>query len=89
MLTSPWACTPPLPWYLSRSAIVTSSPHGVQGPGRPSLYEGSWIQLLNVSGFAVCGIDSQSCGFSEVVSGLRNYFESFDDLVADVVQFRR
>jgi alpha-beta hydrolase superfamily lysophospholipase len=60
-----------------------------QGPGRPALYEGSWIQLLNASGFAVCGIDTQSCGFSEGVSGIRNYFESFDDLVADVVQFRR
>ncbi len=42
-----------------------------------------------MSGFAVCGIDSQSCGFSEGVSGLRNFFESFDDLVADVIQFRR
>ena len=61
----------------------------LQGAGKAVLYTGSWVERLNAAGFAVCGIDTQSCGFSEGCRGLRNYFESFDDLVNDVVQLRR
>lgn len=60
-----------------------------QGPGKPMQYEGSWVQQLNDAGISVCGFDMQGCGFSEGLKGLRSYFESFDDLIADVVQFRR
>lgn len=31
----------------------------------------------------------QGCGFSEGLRGLRSFFESFEDVIADAVQFRR
>lgn len=33
-----------------------------QGPGRLSVYEGSWVQQLNAAGFSVAGIDHQGAG---------------------------
>lgn len=41
------------------------------GDGKPSLYKGSWVESLNQRGFSVCGMDSQSCGRSEGLHGLR------------------
>lgn len=56
-------------------------------PGRPMRYANSWVQAWNRSGYAVCGIDNQSCGRSQGARGLRAYIESFDDLLNDVIDF--
>ncbi len=61
----------------------------MQGPGKPVQYSGSWIEKWNQAGISVAGFDMQSCGFSEGLKGLRNFFESFDDIIADAIQFRR
>ncbi|UKJ89473.2 hypothetical protein MACJ_002724 [Theileria orientalis] len=50
-------------------------------------YECSLIGALNEMGFDVYGMDMQSFGLSESVSGSRCYVESFDDLVDDLLQF--
>jgi len=60
-----------------------------QGVGKHHVYSGSWVEHLNSCGFSVCGIDIQSHGRSEGLHGLRFYFNSFDDLVDDVIQFQR
>lgn len=59
----------------------------IQGPGKAPRYEGSWTQALNEAGWSVCGIDNQSCGFSEGLYGLRCFMNSFDDYVEDIVHF--
>eukprot|EP00884_Botryococcus_braunii_P002740 jgi/Botrbrau1/12467/Bobra.0169s0014.1 len=56
-------------------------------PGEPPRYEGSWAETLNKAGWSVCGIDNQSCGFSEGLHGLRCYMDSFNDYVEDIVHF--
>lgn len=61
----------------------------VQGAAKPLVYKGSWIERLNNQGVSVAGFDMQGCGFSEGLRGLRSFFESFDDVIADAVQFRR
>ena len=61
----------------------------LQGPGKPKVYEGSWVQAFNHAGFSVCSIDQQGLGFSEGARQLRCYVESFDDYVRDVLQLRR
>jgi alpha-beta hydrolase superfamily lysophospholipase len=61
----------------------------VQGTAKPLLYLGSWIERLNSAGISVAGFDMQGCGFSEGLRGLRSFFESFEDVIADAVQFRR
>lgn len=53
------------------------------------MYEGSWVEGWNRHGYSVCGIDSQSHGFSEGLHGLRCYANSFDDFVVDVNAFAR
>ena len=60
-----------------------------QGAGKPLVYQGSWIERLNNAGVSVAGFDMQGCGFSEGLRGLRSFFESFEDVIADAVQFRR
>mmetsp|Transcript_28713 Transcript_28713/g.80827 ORF Transcript_28713/g.80827 Transcript_28713/m.80827 type:complete len:332 (-) Transcript_28713:169-1164(-) len=60
-----------------------------QGPRKPKVYKGSWVENWNKAGYSVCGIDTQGHGRSEGYCGLRWYFNSFDDLVDDVLQFRR
>jgi acylglycerol lipase len=60
-----------------------------QGAGKPLIYKGSWIERLNRAGVSVAGFDMQGCGFSEGLRGLRSFFESFEDVIADAVQFRR
>lgn len=60
-----------------------------QGPGKPLIYSNSWVERLNNEGISVAGFDQQGAGFSEGLRGLRSYFESFDDVIADAVQFRR
>eukprot|EP01063_Lacrimia_lanifica_P018666 TRINITY_DN25577_c0_g1_i1.p1 TRINITY_DN25577_c0_g1~~TRINITY_DN25577_c0_g1_i1.p1 ORF type:complete len:361 (+),score=126.15 TRINITY_DN25577_c0_g1_i1:97-1083(+) len=52
-------------------------------------YSGSWVERLNAEGYVVAGMDLQSYGLSEGAGGHRGYFTAFDDLVADMVQFRR
>eukprot|EP00963_Diacronema_lutheri_P008857 scaffold776_cov347-Pavlova_lutheri.AAC.55 len=53
----------------------------------PKPYDGSWIHRMNLAGYAVWGIDNQSCGRSEGVrSDARMYFERFEDLCSDVEQ---
>ena len=53
----------------------------------PKPYDGSWIHRMNLAGYAVWGIDNQSCGRSEgVQNGSRMYFDRFEDLCADVEQ---
>ena len=37
----------------------------------------------------MCGHDMQSCGFSEGLQNRRNFFKSFDDIIADAAQVRR
>jgi alpha-beta hydrolase superfamily lysophospholipase len=61
----------------------------LQGAGKPLIYKGSWIERLNSAGVSVAGFDMQGCGFSEGLRGLRSFFESFEDVIADAVQFRR
>ncbi|GMH39286.1 hypothetical protein BSKO_07184 [Bryopsis sp. KO-2023] len=56
-------------------------------PGERPVYEGSWVQAFNEQGFSVCGLDNQSCGRSEGLGGYRVYFDSFDDIVNDSVEF--
>lgn len=60
-----------------------------QGPGKPKVYENSWIQAFNQAGYSVCGIDQQGLGFSEGARQLRCYVEAFDDYIRDVIQLRR
>mmetsp|Transcript_36433 Transcript_36433/g.86536 ORF Transcript_36433/g.86536 Transcript_36433/m.86536 type:complete len:322 (-) Transcript_36433:283-1248(-) len=60
-----------------------------QGLGKPRIYKNSWVEKWNLNGYSVCGFDVQSHGRSEGARGLRWYFESFDDLVDDLLQFRR
>ncbi|KAK9820098.1 hypothetical protein WJX72_006113 [[Myrmecia] bisecta] len=60
-----------------------------KGPGTPVQYRDSWIEKMNSSGYSVCGIDLQSCGFSQGKYDLRCYIDSFDDHVQDVIQFAR
>lgn len=60
-----------------------------QGPGKPKVYSGSWIQAFNQAGFSVCSIDQQGLGFSEGARHLRCFVETFDDYVRDVLQLRR
>ncbi|UKK02484.2 hypothetical protein MACK_002577 [Theileria orientalis] len=50
-------------------------------------YECSLVGALNEMGFDVYGIDMQSFGLSESISGSRCYVDSFDDLVDDLLQF--
>jgi alpha-beta hydrolase superfamily lysophospholipase len=61
----------------------------MQGPAKPLVYKGSWIERLNKAGVSVAGFDMQGCGFSQGLRGLRSFFESFEDVIADAVQFRR
>lgn len=61
----------------------------VQGPGKPKVYQGSWVQAFNKAGYSVCGIDQQGLGFSEGARSLRCYVEAFDDYIRDVVELRR
>lgn len=44
---------------------------------------------MNQNGITVCGIDSQGCGRSEGLRGIRFYVENFDDYVRDCLQFSR
>ena len=57
------------------------------GVGKDRVYEGSWIQALNKIGYSCCGIDVQSMGRSAGFGGLRSYFESFEDVIADDFAF--
>ena len=45
------------------------------------------IEKLNEEGYSCCGIDVQSNGRSGGYKGLKNYFESFDDVIADDFAF--
>lgn len=54
----------------------------------PPTYEGSWVQVMNQAGFVFTGLDLQSYGLSEGVEGTPHYFDDFDELVEDVMQFR-
>ena len=58
-----------------------------RGVGVDRVYEGSWIQALNKIGYSCCGIDVQSMGRSAGFGGLRSYFESFEDVIADDFAF--
>lgn len=51
------------------------------------VYEGSFIEKLNLLGFNVYGLDHQSNGLSEGLNGKRNYFTNLEDIVEDVIQF--
>eukprot|EP00242_Pyramimonas_sp_CCMP2087_P006857 CAMPEP_0198218088 /NCGR_PEP_ID=MMETSP1445-20131203/67289_1 /TAXON_ID=36898 /ORGANISM="Pyramimonas sp., Strain CCMP2087" /LENGTH=316 /DNA_ID=CAMNT_0043894979 /DNA_START=174 /DNA_END=1121 /DNA_ORIENTATION=- len=55
-------------------------------PGNPKEYAGSWIERFNAAGYSVCGIDFQGCGRSEALNGLTSHFESFQDLLDDVIE---
>ena len=57
------------------------------GVGKERVYEGSWIQALNKIGYSCCGIDVQSKGRSGGFKGYKNYFESFEDVIADDFAF--
>lgn len=53
----------------------------------PKPYDGSWVHRMNQEGYAVWGIDNQSCGRSEgIKEGLKMFFHRFDDLCDDVEQ---
>ena len=58
-----------------------------RGVGQERVYAESWIEELNNQGYSCCGIDVQSKGRSEGYKGYKNYFESFDDVVADDLAF--
>ena len=58
-----------------------------RGVGVDRVYEGSWIQALNKIGYSCCGIDVQSKGRSGGFKGYKNYFESFEDVIADDFAF--
>jgi hypothetical protein len=73
----------------ARLMIEILHAHNLQGAGRPLVYSGSWIKRLNNAGISVAGFDMQGCGFSEGLRGLRSFFESFEDIIADALQFRR
>jgi len=51
-------------------------------------YENSWVERLNEEGFIVAGLDHQSYGLSEGARGLDHFYEEFEDLVKDAIQFR-
>ena len=61
----------------------------MQGPGKPQVYAGSWVERLNRAGISVAGHDMQGNGFSQGLRGRRGYFDSLDDVIADAIQFRR
>jgi len=54
--------------------------------GKPGVYAGSLVELLNNSGIAAAGIDMQGCGHSE---GLRCYVDRYQDYVDEVLGFTR
>ena len=58
-----------------------------RGVGLERVYSESWIEKLNEEGYSCCGIDVQSKGRSVGYKGLKNYFESFDDVNADDFAF--
>ena len=43
-------------------------------PGRPAVYNNSWVQRMNAAGFSVCGMDQQGAGRS---GGIRFYCEKY------------
>ena len=57
------------------------------GVGVERKYAGSWIEELNKQGYSCCGVDVQSKGRSGGYKGLKNYFNSFDDVVDDDFAF--
>jgi alpha-beta hydrolase superfamily lysophospholipase len=61
----------------------------MQGPGKPQVYAGSWVERLNQAAISVAGHDMQGNGFSQGLRGRRGYFDSLDDVIADAIQFRR
>mmetsp|Transcript_2036 Transcript_2036/g.4612 ORF Transcript_2036/g.4612 Transcript_2036/m.4612 type:complete len:339 (-) Transcript_2036:123-1139(-) len=52
-------------------------------------YDGSWIEQLNKQGYIFTGMDLQSYGMSEGSRGLEHFFEQFEDLPRDHIQFRK
>ncbi|CAK9045948.1 Monoglyceride lipase (MGL) (Monoacylglycerol lipase) (MAGL), partial [Durusdinium trenchii] len=50
-------------------------------------YQGSWVEAINKAGLEFCGVDLQGYGLSH--GKARNYFDSFDDLVQDLIAFRK
>mmetsp|Transcript_19834 Transcript_19834/g.32594 ORF Transcript_19834/g.32594 Transcript_19834/m.32594 type:complete len:337 (+) Transcript_19834:160-1170(+) len=52
-------------------------------------YKGSYVEKFNQMGYVVAGIDHQSYGRSEGSGGRDHWFNKFDDLVDDQIQFRK
>ena len=57
------------------------------GVGVERKYDKSWIQELNKQGYSCCGMDVQSKGRSEGYKQMRTYFDSFDDVIKDDLDF--
>ncbi|CDU17111.1 lysophospholipase, putative [Plasmodium yoelii] len=51
------------------------------------VYNGSWVEKFNQSGYSVYALDLQGHGESEGWANLRGHFKRFGDLVDDVIQY--
>ncbi|UKK00543.2 acylglycerol lipase [Theileria orientalis] len=50
-------------------------------------YEGSFLEYMNNLGYSVYGLDHQGHGMSESFTERRCYFDKFDDVCYDLIQF--
>ncbi|UVC54120.1 acylglycerol lipase [Theileria orientalis] len=50
-------------------------------------YEGSFLEYMNNLGYSVYGLDHQGHGMSESFTNRRCYFDKFDDVCYDLIQF--
>lgn len=74
--------------YLKRVDFVTDSYEGATFLSEPK-YDGSWVEALNEDGLVCTGFDAQGYGLSQPgPGGTPFFFEKFDDLITDLIQFR-
>ncbi|VTZ81083.1 lysophospholipase, putative [Plasmodium yoelii] len=53
----------------------------------PYIYKNSWIEKFNQNGYSVYTLDLQGHGESQTFENFNGNFDSFDDLVDDVIQY--
>ncbi|CDO67230.1 lysophospholipase, putative [Plasmodium reichenowi] len=76
--------------FLNKNAKIVSNDHAVLIDGdNYFLYEGSWVEKLNKSGYSVYGIDLQGHGESDGYQNLKLHIKDYDDYIYDLIDFIR